>query len=162
MGAALPGSHDTGKCFSPLSSTTHLTLLLCSAFVSVQPPGTGCGNWPGLLAHGRFCGAGVKQMYACPLASCCVYAKGPKLAFCSCHPPATFRRPCKIPCVTLSVLMVWVFRYGSLCCFNLPAFEQVTWFGYETCCHFSCSAESLFLYLCVPRANANFSVHSLF
>ena len=116
MGAALSGSHDTGECFSPLClDTMHLTLLLCSFFVSVKPLGTGYGNWPSLLACYRSCGTGVEQTYACTLASCCIYIKGPELVFHSCHPPATFTRPCKIPCVMLPTLLFWGFRYGSLC-----------------------------------------------
>lgn len=92
-----------------------LTLLLCSSFISVKPPGTGNGNWPGLLACHRSCGTGVKQTCACTLASSCTYVKGPELAFRSCHPPAAFTRPCKIPRVTLPVLLFWGFREGSVC-----------------------------------------------
>lgn len=72
-------------------------------------------NWLGLLVCHHSCSAGVKQMYTCTLASHCIYIKELKLAFCSCHPPTTFTRPCKIPCVMLPILLFWGFRYGSLC-----------------------------------------------
>lgn len=96
-----------------VSSRTHLRLLLCSSFV--KPPGTGYGNWPSLLACHCSCGTGVKQTYLCSLASCYIDVQGPELAFCSCHPPPTFTRPCKIPCAMLPILLFWSFGYGSLC-----------------------------------------------
>lgn len=102
------------RFLTSVSNTTHLALLLCSFFVSVKPPGAGYGNWPGLLACHHSCGAGVRQTYTCTPTSCCIHLKEPELAFCSCHPPATFTRHCKILCVMLFVLQFWGFRYGCL------------------------------------------------
>lgn len=144
-----------------VSNVTHIMWLLCSYLVSVKLWGTGCGNWSVLLACHCSCCAGVKLMYVCTLVSCCTYVEGPELAFCSCYPLDTFTGPCKIP--------MWCF---PSCCLEASDMEvsvlqlSFSWagymFGHEFCCHFSCSAEPLFSYLCVPRANATFSVYSLF